>query len=79
MVGWWQFLVRFLFHPVEIFPKFTKMSGSLRQNMFGKLYYRFLNNLIQKQIFIIWCDHTSGWQMYFKRCSYMLKMEGGAI
>ena len=31
--GWWRYLARFLFCPLEIFPKFTKTSGSLRQNI----------------------------------------------
>ena len=47
-----------MFHPVESFPKFTKMSGSLKQTIFDELYCRLINNLIQKQIFIMACNHT---------------------
>ena len=76
-----KFPVRFLFRPVEIFPNFTKTSGSLRQNIFGKLYGRLLNNVIQKQIFVMRCNHRSRLQMYSKRCAchHMLQMETGAI
>ena len=56
---WWRFLVTTLFRLVEIVPKLTKTSGSLRQNIFDKLYCILLNNLIQKQVFVMRCNHTS--------------------
>ena len=49
--GPWRFQVRFPFRPVAIPPQFTKTSGSLRLNIFDKLYYRLLNNLIKKYKF----------------------------
>lgn len=51
--GWWRFQVRFLLCPFEIFLKFIKTSGSLRENIFDKIYCSLLNNLIQKQFFIM--------------------------
>ena len=65
--GQWRFPDRFLFCPVEIFPEFTKTSGSLRQNIFGKIYCILLNDLIQKQIFVMSCNHTSHQQLFSKR------------
>ena len=77
---WWRFPVRFLFRPVEIFPKFTKTSSSLRKIIFDKLYCRHQNNLIQKQIFVMQCNHTLRQQTYSKRRTYyMLEMGKEAI
>ena len=57
--GRWRFPVRFLFLPVEIFPKFTKMFGSLETKYFLTNY-----TVIQKQIFVIRCNDTTHQQTY---------------
>ena len=67
-----RFLVRFLFHLAEIFPKFTKTSGKLRQNTFDKLCHTNKNKFLLCGVII---QHTSKHILKDTHYYHMLEMD----